>query len=70
MSQPHETSAALLAKGVIPIGYTGATLFGISMPDWAAIMAGLVSLCILIQYIWRGVCWLRSQSKPKRRPSR
>lgn len=53
MSEHHESAAALFAKGVIPGSYTGATLLGITMPDWAAIMAGVVSLCILIQYVWR-----------------
>ena len=57
MSQPHDSATTLLAKGSV-VTYTGASIGGISMPDWAAIMAGLVSLCILIQYMWRGVLWI------------
>lgn len=49
------------AAATIPVGYTGATLWGISMPDWAAILAGVVSICLIIQMMYRGYAWAQEK---------
>jgi hypothetical protein len=42
-------------------GYAGVVIGGMSLPDWAAALAIATSLCLLIQYAYKLVGWVRAR---------
>lgn len=57
MSQ--ETLEVAVAKATPPVAYLGATFAGLSLPDWAALLAIIYTLGLLVQMGWRFGCWVR-----------
>ena len=61
MSQHTESSAALAAKATPAVAYLGATVGGLSIPDWAALAALIYSLLLIAQQLYRFYLWLRAK---------
>lgn len=57
MSQHHDSGAAIAAKASPVVGYAGAYFGGLSLPDWAALLAIIYTLCLLAQQAHRFYCW-------------
>ena len=71
---PHAKSNAVDAIAATPpVAYLGATVAGLSLPDWAALMAILYTSGLLLQMSWRFVHWctvrleLRRNAKAQKR---
>lgn len=47
------------AKATPPVAYLGAKFAGLSLPDWAALLAIIYTGCLLIQVGYRFVLWCR-----------
>jgi hypothetical protein len=46
-------------KAAPAVGYLGATVAGLSLPDWAALLACVYTLGLIAQMTYRFVQWLR-----------
>lgn len=49
------------AKAAPPVAYLGATFAGLSLPDWAAVLAIIYTLGLLLQMGWKFSLWIRRQ---------
>jgi hypothetical protein len=49
----HQTTAEELAKASLPVAVTGMTIFGMSLPDWAALFAVIYTGWLIIEKICR-----------------
>jgi hypothetical protein len=47
------------AKATPPVAYLGATFAGLSLPDWAALLAIIYTAGLLLQMGWRFLGWCR-----------
>lgn len=57
MSQHHDSGVAIAAKATPVVGYAGAYFGGLSLPDWAALLAIVYTLCLIVQQLYRFCCW-------------
>ncbi len=63
MSQHTESSAALATKATPAVAYLGATVGGLSIPDWAALAALVYSLLLIAQQLYRFYGWIESRRR-------
>lgn len=57
-AEQHDIMAEGL-KATPAVGYLGATVAGLSLPDWAAILAIIYTGALLIQLCWRFSKWVK-----------
>ena len=59
----QESGEVIAIKAAPAVGYIGATLWGLSIPDWAALLACVYTLGLLIQMGYRLVAWIRARRR-------
>jgi len=53
-----------IALAAPPISLVGLTIAGISLPDWAAILASVYTILLIGDWVWKK--WNRARNKTRR----
>lgn len=61
--QHADSMGAVATKAAPAVAYLGAKFAGLSLPDWAALLAIVYTLCMLAQTSWRFGWWVHRNWK-------